>query len=254
MTRIIAVASGKGGVGKTTLVSNLSAALAHFGKSVVAVDANITTSNLGIHLGIPLYPVTIQDVLNGRAHLRDAVYNHKSGFRVVPADISLRKTTKLSPHNLMDTLYKFAGNSDFVLIDTAAGIGKEARMSIEAADEMLTVTNPEMPALTDALKLSRVAEQAGTKNIGAVLNRVRGDAHEVSQERAENFLGFPIIANIPEDHAVRKSIHQKVPAVTMHPDAAASHEFKRLAALLSGETYTPKNAAFSFARFFSWLK
>lgn len=253
MTRIIAIASGKGGVGKTTLVSNLSAALAHFNKSVVAVDANMTTSNLGIHLGIPLYPVTLHDVMNGRAKARDALYHHKSGFRVMPADISLAKTVKLNPHKLMDILYKFAGNTDFVLIDTAAGIGKEARMSIEAADEMLTITNPEMTALTDALKLSRVAEEVGTRNIGVVLNKVRGDAHEISADKAESFLGLPMLAKIPEDHAVRKSIHQKTPVVNLHPDAAASHEFKRLAALLIGEEYKPVNASI-FSKFFSWMK
>src|SRR4030042_2598470 len=95
MTRIITIASGKGGVGKTTLVSNLAAALAGFKKSVIAVDGNLTTANLGIHLGIPLYPVTLQDVLNGKARLKDALYYHDSGFRVLPADVSIEKL--LSP-------------------------------------------------------------------------------------------------------------------------------------------------------------
>ncbi|UCD07328.1 MAG: AAA family ATPase, partial [Candidatus Aenigmatarchaeota archaeon] len=91
MTRVICVASGKGGVGKTTVVSNLSAALAALGKSVIAIDGNLTTSNLGLHLGISMYPITLQDVLRGRANIRDAVYHHQDGFKVVPADVSIDK-------------------------------------------------------------------------------------------------------------------------------------------------------------------
>ena len=83
MTRIITVASGKGGVGKTTLVSNLATALANFKKSVIAVDGNLTTPNLGLHLGIPLYPVTLQDVLNGHSSLNEALYYHPAGFTVL---------------------------------------------------------------------------------------------------------------------------------------------------------------------------
>ena len=69
MTRIIACASGKGGVGKTTFVANLGVALAELGKDVIAVDTNLTTPNLGLHLGVPLYPTTLHDVLKGKASM-----------------------------------------------------------------------------------------------------------------------------------------------------------------------------------------
>src|SRR4030042_955156 len=144
MTRVITIGSGKGGVGKTTLVSTLAAALAGFKKSVIAVDGNLTTANLGIHLGIPLYPVTLQDVLNGKAKLNDALYYHPAGFTVLPADISLRKLRLADSRELVDVFYKLVGSCDFILVDSAAGLGKEALSALEAADETIIVTNPEL--------------------------------------------------------------------------------------------------------------
>ena len=116
MGRIIAVASGKGGAGKTTFVCNLATALAKQGKDVVAVDANLTTPNLGVHLGIPLYPVTLQDVLSGDAKLKEALYSDKSGIKVLPADMSITRLSKTTPNELVNVLYKLADGFDFVLL------------------------------------------------------------------------------------------------------------------------------------------
>src|SRR3989338_3074595 len=113
MGRIIVVASGKGGAGKTTFVCNLSAALAKLGKHVVAVDANLTTPNLGVHLGVPLYPITLQDVLSGEAKLKEAIYKHKSGVSVLPADMSITRLSKTTSSELVNVLYKLADAFDF---------------------------------------------------------------------------------------------------------------------------------------------
>jgi septum site-determining protein MinD len=252
MTRIIAVASGKGGVGKTTFVSNLAAALASFKKSVIAVDGNLTTANLGIHLGIPLYPVTLQDVLNGNARLNDALYYHPAGFTVLPADISLKKLRVADTHELVDVFYKLVGGCDFIIVDAAAGLGKEALSAVEAADELITITNPELPALTDALKLGNLAEKYGTQNLGVVVNRVSGKSHEFSMEGVENFLEMPILGKIPEDAEVAKAIAKKQPVVAHKPSAAASQHIMSIAARLIGEDYKPRsNLSY---RLFGWLK
>ncbi|MEM7815594.1 MAG: cell division ATPase MinD [Candidatus Aenigmatarchaeota archaeon] len=252
MTRIIAIASGKGGVGKTTIVSNLAAALSHFKKSVVAIDANLTTSNLGLHLGIPLYPITLNDVLSGKAKLKDAVYYHQSGFRVIPADISLSKLMVPQSNKLIDIFYKLAGDADFVLIDTAAGLGKEAQSAIKAADEVITVTNPEMPALTDALKLSKVARDFETDNTGVIVNRIKNASYEVPLHRIEEFLGIPIIGKIHEDHNVGKSISNRQPVVIYNPRSLAAQQIKAIAATLIGEQYVIKRPLTH--RFFGWLR
>ncbi|UCC91461.1 MAG: AAA family ATPase, partial [Candidatus Aenigmatarchaeota archaeon] len=124
MSRIIAISSGKGGVGKTTLVANLSAALAQYGKSVVALDANLTTSNLALHLGMHLYPRTLHDVFDRKARIKDVTYTHKTGFKIIPADISFRKLKDVKSHEYVDIFYKLLEGNDFILIDSPAGLGK----------------------------------------------------------------------------------------------------------------------------------
>ena len=95
MTRVIVCAGGKGGTGKTTTSINLGAALNYFGKRVTIIDANLTTPNVGLHLGVPIVPVTLHDVLKGRSDISEAVYLHKSGTRVVPASIALNDLKRL---------------------------------------------------------------------------------------------------------------------------------------------------------------
>ncbi|NIO22426.1 MAG: P-loop NTPase [Candidatus Aenigmarchaeota archaeon] len=251
MTRVITVASGKGGVGKTTLVANLAAALALYGKSVVALDANLTTSNLGLHLGIHLYPKTLHDVLEGRAAIREATYQHKTGFRVIPADISLRKIRNVKSNDFVDVFYKLMEGTDFLLIDSAAGLGREARASIEAADEMITITNPELPAVTDAMKLGLLAEKFETHNLGVVVNRIKKESHEVPIEHIEEMLGVPVIGRIPEDREVRKSIALKEPVVYHNPKSFAAQHMRSVAATLIGEEYAPRKPM--SLRLFGWL-
>jgi len=200
MTRIIAIVSGKGGVGKTTFVANLGTALAGMGKDVIVLDANLTTPNLGIHLGVPLFPVTLHDVLKGRAHIRDAIYDHESGLRVVPAGISLRDLRGVDAKDLPTALLDLLGHADIILLDAAAGLGREALASIEAADEMIIITNPDLPSVTDALKAVKLAEQLGTRTLGVVINRVTGARHEMRREDIVGMLDdIELLSEIPED-------------------------------------------------------
>ena len=250
MTRIITIASAKGGVGKTTLCSNLAVALSQYGKSVIAIDGNLTTSNLGLHLGVSMYPVTLQDVLKGKAKIQDAVYHHWAGFRFVPADVSINKIMSPRSKEFFNAFYKLAGEADFILIDSAAGLGREAKAAIEAADEMMVITNPEMPALTDALKLTKLADKFGTDVLGVVVNKVRGERHEVPVNEALNFLEIPLLGKINEDRNVRKAIANKEPVVLHAPRSRSSHQFKRIAARLSGE---PEPSHHLFHKLFGWI-
>ncbi len=238
MTRIIAIVSGKGGVGKTTLVANLGAALAGMGKDVIVLDANLTTPNLGIHLGMPLFPVTLHDVLKGRAHIRDAIYDHESGMRVVPAGISLRDLRGVDAKDLPTALLDLLGNADIILLDAAAGLGREALASIEAADEMIIITNPDLPSVTDALKAVKLAEQLGTRTLGVVVNRVTGAKHEMRREDIVSMLDdIELLSEIPEDMNVPVAISARTPIVIHKPGSRASHAVKKTAARLVGRSY-----------------
>ena len=252
MARVIAVASGKGGVGKTTIVTNLAAALSNFRKSVVAIDANLTTANLGLHLGIPLYPVTLNDVIKGRSKVKDALYYHSAGFRIIPGDVSLAELMMPKSSKFIEIFYKLAGEADFVLVDTAAGLGKEAQEAIKAVDEVITVTNPEMPAMTDALKLSKIAAGFETRNLGVIVNRVRGLPHEVPVNRVGEFLELPVIGKVHEDSNIGASIANRQPLVLFRPNSLAAHQIRAIAAGLIGQEYLARRPLSQ--RFFSWLR
>jgi len=253
MTRIVCVASGKGGVGKTTVVANLATALTDLNQNVIVIDSNMHTSNLGLHLGIPLYPVTLQDVLKGKAKIKDALYHHPNGFRVIPADISLAKRMTVKPNQLMSVIYKLIGDPDFIIIDTMAGLGQEALTAIEVADEMITVTNPELSALTDAFKLNKIADEVQTHNLGVVINRVKNEDHEFSIDGVKEFLNIPVLGVVHEDKLVRRSISNKEPVTSFKPNSKPSKEFMALAkTLVTGKTHKPK---YGFSeKFLSWLK
>jgi len=157
MSRIIAVLSGKGGVGKTTLVSNLGAALVKKGKNVTIIDGNVTTPNLSLHLGIPFYRVTLHDVLQKDFPIESAVYNHSTGLKIVPASLAAESIKNVNLDKLEGALLNLLGNTEIMLVDSAAGLGKEALTAMSIADEIIVVTNPELPAVTDALKTIKIA-------------------------------------------------------------------------------------------------
>lgn len=251
MTRIIAVVSGKGGVGKTTMVANLGSALTKMGKNVIVLDANLTTPSLGLHLGVPLYPVTLHDVLKGSANIKDAVYTHETGVKIIPAGLSLRDMRGVDSKHLPNALLDLLGSAEIILLDSAAGFGKEALASIEAADEMVVVTNPEISAVTDALKAVKIAEQLGTKPLGFVLNRTTGKRHEMARGDILSMLdNVPLLGEVPEDISVQQAVASRVPVVHHSPKSVASNEIMRIAAGLIGEDYYYKTSSPWYKRLF----
>jgi len=233
------VSSGKGGVGKTTTTANIGAALSQFGADTVVLDANLTNPNLGFHIGIPLYPKTLHDVLKGDAHITEAMYIHDSGLRVVPAGLSVEDLRDTSPENLSDVLLDTVGEPDFVLVDSAAGLGNESINAIEASDEVMIVTNPDLPSVTDALKTVNVAEEAGTEVAGVVLNMVEGHDSELDEEEVESMIGYPVLMEIPRHEKIQEALSAKKPVVHHAPDHHTSERFKAVAADLAELEFEP---------------
>jgi septum site-determining protein MinD len=237
MTRLIVLTSGKGGVGKTTLTSNLAAALSDLGENVIAMDANLTTPNLGLHLGMHLVPRTLHDVLKGESRLKDAIYPHPYGFKIIPASMSLNDLKGVDVGRLPEISFSLLGKADYIIMDSAAGLGREAISALSASDEVIIVTNPDLPSVTDALKMLKIAQESDIKIIGTVVNRIKGLEHELSTEEIIAILGVPIIAEIPEDRNISKSIAAKKPLIQYAPNSPAAIEIKKLASILSGKKY-----------------
>lgn len=238
MTRIITVASGKGGVGKTTAVTNLGAALTRMGYEVVIIDASLKTSNLGLHLGMDFVPVTLQDVLRGDANYEEAVYHHPVGFDVIPADLGMEAVEREFGTGIEETIVDLVGKTDLILVDAPAGLGTEAKKAILAGDELLIITIPYMPAATDALKTSEfVVSGRKTRLLGIIVNMVEGEDYEMSIDNLKNFMGHKILGKIPYDDRVKKSVSKRVPVSVLYPDSEVAVAFRKLAAELVGKEY-----------------
>ncbi len=237
MTRTIAIIGGKGGIGKSTLASNLSCALAQLGASVIAIDANLTTPNLGIHLGIHLTPNSLHSLLKGESTINNSIYPYVAGFKVIPGSMNIYDLKDVDAGRLPEVALALTGKSDFILIDSAAGLGREALSAINAADEILIITNPELPSVVDALRTIKIAENLNKKILGVVVNRVTGKWHELKKREIEEMLGLPVLVEIPEDENMAKSVTLKIPLVMFNPISPASIEIRRLAHLLIGKEF-----------------
>ncbi len=237
MTKVIVITSGKGGVGKTTTAINLGAAMTHFGKDVIVIDGNLTTPNVGLHLGSPEAPVNLNHVLTKQADLYEAIYEHESGLKIIPASLSIKDLKDLKLENLKNLKKDLEDLSDFVIIDSSAGLGTEALSAIDLADELVVITNPEMPAITDALKAMKVAEQKKKLVKGVIMTRVRNNKSEMQPEEVKDMLETDILGMVPEDISIQEALKMKNPVVITHPKSKAARAYKEIAAQLVGEEY-----------------
>jgi len=234
MAKIIAITSGKGGVGKTTTAINLGAALNAFGKEVIIVDANLTTPNVGLHLGAPIVPVSLNHVLLGKAKLADAIYEHESGTKIIPSSLSVKELRRLNHSKLKEVVRRLRRSADYIILDSAAGLGEEALSAMESSDEMIIVTNPEIPAVTDALKTYKVSEELGKSVRGIIVTRVKGLKTEMPILNIRDMLELPILGVIPEDKNMQSALVMKNAIVHTHPRSKASRAYKQIAAKIIG--------------------
>jgi len=253
MSRLILITSAKGGVGKTTLSSNLAAALAEQGEDVIVIDANLTTPNLGLHLGMHLTQKTLHHVLSGKSRLKDAIYPHPQGFKVIPASLALSDLSGIDAGRLPEVTFSLLGKADYIIMDCAAGLGREAISALAASNEIIVVTNPNLPAVTDALKVTKLAQESNIKVIGAVINRVKGKKHELTSEQVEDLLSVPILGEIPEDSKVDESIAEKKTLIEYSPESPAAVEITKLAHVLTGRRFEKKSKPL-YQRFFGRIK
>jgi septum site-determining protein MinD len=240
MAKLITITSGKGGVGKTTTAINLGAALNAFGKDVIVVDANLTTPNVGLHLGAPMVPISLNHVLLGKAEIADAIYEHESGTRVIPSSLSVKELRRLNHSKLKDVGKKLRRVADYIIYDSAAGLGEEALCAMEAADELIIVTNPEITAVTDALKTSKVIEELGKDIKGVIVARVKGTKMEMPISNIREMLELPILGVVPEDKNMPTAMCKKDALMHTHPNSKAAKSYRAIAAKIAGINYKEK--------------
>ncbi|MDO8563411.1 MAG: septum site-determining protein MinD, partial [Nanoarchaeota archaeon] len=223
----------------------------YFGKEVIILDGNLTTPNVGLHLGAPIVPVSLNHVLLGKAKVSDAIYEHESGTKIIPSSLSVRELRRLNHGKLKDVGKKLRKMADYVIYDSAAGLGEEAIASIESADDIIIVTNPEIPAVTDALKASKLIEQLGKTVRGVIVTRVRGVKTEMPIANIRDMLELPIIGVIPEDRNMQSALVLKDAIIHTHPKSKASRAYRMIAARIMGNN-SYKEKVGIFEGLFDW--
>lgn len=227
--RRIVFASGKGGVGRTTLVANLGLALAKMGKKTVVADASLTTPNLGLVFKLEKVLYTINDVLVGEAALGDATYEGPSGLKIIPAGVTLDQVKKALPDCLPDALRELPVNADYLLIDAPCGLRRETIAALRTGQEVLLVSTPDIASVSNVMKTRLIAELLGATPIGIVLNRVRKEESELAGDEIKRLIDLPILAEIPEDNNIGKALNQGKIVVDAYPNSPAPKAIKALA-------------------------
>ncbi|MCA9487883.1 MAG: cell division ATPase MinD [Nanoarchaeota archaeon] len=250
MSKIIVITSGKGGVGKTTTAINLGAAMNYFGKDVLVIDGNLSTPNVGIHLNSPEVPINLNHVLSKKADPDEAVYEHDSGLKIMPSSLSIKELKKMKPERLKELKEDFKKLGEYIIIDSAAGLGKEAISAMETADEIILVTNPEMPAITDALKTIKLLEEMKKEVAGVIVTRVRRNKSEMTPDVVKDMLEAPVLGSIPEDKCAQEALSLKNALVHTHPRSKPARAYKEIAAKILEVDYDSSKDSPSIWRFF----
>jgi MinD-like ATPase involved in chromosome partitioning or flagellar assembly len=224
----LGVFSAKGGVGKTTCVVNLGAAIAQKLKNrVIIVETNMTASNLGLHLGILDPPVVIQDLIFGKIKVDDAILTTDYGLHLIPGSVAFTdEIGSIDLNNIIDDLRK---KYDLILIDSAPGFGLEVFAGLKSCDELLICCQPRVPAIAGTLQTFRAADRLKIPVFGVVLSRVTGKRFEIPTSDIKRTLGWPLMAEIPEDDLVEEGVTRGVPVVIRSPNSPAAIEYRKLA-------------------------
>ncbi len=242
---VIAVTSGKGGVGKTFISANLAAALTRHGLKVLVLDADLGLANLDVVLN--LHPkITLHDVFTGRASLEEAVIEAPGGFSVLLAGSGMVEYSRLTPevrNQFINVLQTLTPRFDVVLLDTGAGISDVVLFSVSLAAEVLIVATPEPTSLTDAYAAIKVlATQQKRQHLRLVVNQAAraGDGRAITsqlQQVLNRFVttdsGRPVrllhLGGMPADNAVREAVMRRQLLLQGAPGSPASLAVAQLA-------------------------
>lgn len=240
--RTLVVASGKGGVGKSNLCANLAVALGQLGARVVLLDADLSQANLDLLLGVhPRYD--LQHVLEGERQLEEIVVEGPAGVRLVPAASDVPELAELDDYRrecLLRGIGTLVGDADLLIIDTASGVSRDALALCLAADDVIVMTTPEMPAFADAYGLIKVLNAQGIRRAPHLLVSQAAGPEEAEETThrirlvARRFLHLEVDSwgAVPEDPAIPRAVRCQEPVVTAFPQSPAAAAYRALAARL----------------------
>ena len=236
--RIMAVTSGKGGVGKTFVSANLAAALARGGRRVLVLDADLGLANLDVVLNL-VAKVTLHDVFTGKHTLAEAIRPAPGGFSVLLAGSGMVEYSRMTPEvrdQLLGVVQQVAPKFDHVLLDTGAGISDVVLYTVSLAGEVLLVATPEPTSLTDAYATIKVlATTQGRRRLSLLVNQTRkpGEGRQVRQQlqqvvdryvnpQLDSPVRLELVGEVPVDPAVRDAVLRRQLVLEWLPGTPAS--------------------------------
>lgn len=237
--RVIAVTSGKGGVGKTNVSVNLGVCLASAGKSVVLLDADLGLANVDVLLG--LRPaMNLSHVMQGQATIQEILLEGPAGLKIVPAASGIQRMAELTPAEHAGVIRAFSelsGQMDTLIVDTAAGISDSVISFSRAAQEVVVVVCDEPASITDAYALIKLLSQEyGQRRFRILSNMVRSvqegrdlfaKISRVTDQYLDVMLDF--MGMVPFDEYIRKAVQKQKAVVQVYPDCKAAQAFKSIA-------------------------
>ncbi len=242
--RVIAVTSGKGGVGKTSLVVNLSIALTKMSQRVAIFDADLGMANVEILLG--LNPSgSLYDILYGNKTINEIIFEGQCGIRIVSGGSGIQELANLDRQGrerLIEALSYFNDCTDFVFIDTGAGISRNVLGFVAAAEEVIVVVTPEPTSITDAYSMIKVLSTYKVHpGVGIVVNRASNEEEALLTASkiaavTKRFLQIKVnhIGSVCEDRVVGQAVKDQCPFILRKPDAVASSGLQAVARALLG--------------------
>jgi len=237
--QVIAVTSGKGGVGKSNVTVNLAVSLAQEGQKVLVMDADLGLANIDVLLGLnPDY--NLSHVVSGECSLEDTMIDGPAGIKIIPASSGTRSMADLTPAENAGIIQAFSELTipfDTLLIDTAAGISEAVVSYVRAAREVVVVVCDEPASITDAYALIKVMNRDFDVHRFHVLANM---AHSIHQGRelymklsrvADKFLDVSLdfIGSVPFDDYLRKSVQKQKCVVEAFPRSPSAMAFRKIA-------------------------
>lgn len=244
-TRVYAITSGKGGVGKTAVVANIATAMAKLGKKVLILDADLGLANIDVVFGLaPKY--NLNHFFSGDQSLSSIMVDGPNGIKILPAGSGVQNFTRLDSIQklkLLDGLDQMHNEFDFVLIDTEAGISENVTYFNTAAQEILVVTTPDPTAITDAYALMKLlSTQYHEKRFNLVVNQIQHENEALDVYRkltmvSNRYLDISIdfLGSIPSDRQMTDAIRKQRVIVDLFPSSKISAAFFNLARTISSE-------------------
>lgn len=256
--RVIAVASGKGGVGKTNVSVNLSVALSKMGNRVLLMDADMGLANVDIMLGIQA-KYNLAHVLNGEKTLVEIMADAPGGFKIIPASSGDSRMAQLSPAENAGIINAFSEIDrflDVLIIDTAAGIADSVISYCRASQEVLVVVTDEPASMTDAYALIKVlSREHNLTKFNLLANMTRTEKHgkdlyDKFSNVCEKFLDVRIdyLGTVPFDHDLREAIQKQSPVTLAKPKSVSALAFNDMAKKI--DAWPIPNDATGYLQFF----